>query len=80
MDKAPSFDEDASGMSATDASSSYRDRAFKDEAPSASSVAVGAEEAVTDLMDMEKIQEEAERMKGLGNRHMAAQVGYSRCQ
>ena len=33
-----------------------------------------AEEAVMDLAELEQLQEEAERMKGLGNKHMAAQV------
>jgi len=34
---------------------------------------VGAEDAVLDLAELEQLQEEAERMKGLGNKHMAAQ-------
>ncbi|KAL7549217.1 hypothetical protein ACHAWF_012490 [Thalassiosira exigua] len=33
----------------------------------------GAEDAVLDLAELEQLQEEAERMKGLGNKHMAAQ-------
>lgn len=36
--------------------------------------ASGAEDAVLDLAELEQLQEEAERMKGLGNKHMAAQV------
>ena len=36
--------------------------------------ATGAEDAVLDLAELEQLQEEAERMKGLGNKHMAAQV------
>lgn len=32
------------------------------------------EDAVLDLAELEQLQEEAERMKGLGNKHMAAQV------
>ncbi|KAL7544046.1 hypothetical protein ACHAXR_013485 [Thalassiosira sp. AJA248-18] len=32
-----------------------------------------AEDAVLDLAELEQLQEEAERMKGLGNKHMAAQ-------
>lgn len=35
---------------------------------------IKAEEAVMDLAELEQLQEEAERMKGLGNKHMAAQV------
>lgn len=34
----------------------------------------GGEDAVLDLAELEQLQEEAERMKGLGNKHMAAQV------
>lgn len=34
----------------------------------------GADDAVLDLAELEQLQEEAERMKGLGNKHMAAQV------
>lgn len=34
---------------------------------------IGAEDAVLDLAELEQLQEEAERMKGLGNKHMAAQ-------
>ncbi len=37
----------------------------------------GAEDAVLDLAELEQLQEEAERMKGLGNKHMAAQVSYN---
>ena len=33
----------------------------------------GADDAVLDLAELEQLQEEAERMKGLGNKHMAAQ-------
>lgn len=36
--------------------------------------AAGADDAVLDLAELEQLQEEAERMKGLGNKHMAAQV------
>ena len=36
--------------------------------------ATGGEDAVLDLAELEQLQEEAERMKGLGNKHMAAQV------
>ncbi len=36
--------------------------------------ATGAEDAVLDLAELEQLQEEAERMKGLGNKHMASQV------
>jgi len=35
---------------------------------------VKADDAVLDLAELEQLQEEAERMKGLGNKHMAAQV------
>lgn len=35
--------------------------------------ATGGEDAVLDLAELEQLQEEAERMKGLGNKHMAAQ-------
>ncbi|KAL7473680.1 hypothetical protein ACHAXS_014179 [Conticribra weissflogii] len=35
--------------------------------------AAGAEDAILDLEELEQLQEEAERMKGLGNKHMAAQ-------
>lgn len=34
----------------------------------------GAEDAVLDLVELEQLHEESERMKGLGNKHMAAQV------
>ena len=37
---------------------------------------IGAEDAVLDLAELEQLQEEAERMKGLGNKHMAAQVSF----
>lgn len=33
----------------------------------------GGDDAVLDLAELEQLQEEAERMKGLGNKHMAAQ-------
>src|SRR6056300_865571 len=33
----------------------------------------GADDAVLDLAELEQLQGEAERMKGLGNKHMAAQ-------
>ena len=36
--------------------------------------ATGGDDAVLDLEELEQLQEEAERMKGLGNKHMAAQV------
>lgn len=36
----------------------------------------GAEDAILDLVELEQLQEEAERMKGLGNKHMAAQVSF----
>jgi hypothetical protein len=35
---------------------------------------VGGDDAILDLAELEQLQEEAERMKGLGNKHMAAQV------
>ena len=35
------------------------------------------DEALMDLAQLEELQEEAERMKALGNKHMAAQVSYS---
>lgn len=34
----------------------------------------GAEDAVLNLVELEQLHEESERMKGLGNKHMAAQV------
>ena len=40
--------------------------------------ATGGEDAVLDLAELEQLQEEAERMKGLGNKHMAAQVSRTR--
>lgn len=39
----------------------------------------GGEDAVLDLAELEQLQEEAERMKGLGNKHMAAQVSLTKC-
>lgn len=36
--------------------------------------AMGGDDAALDLAELEQLQEEAERMKGLGNKHMAAQV------
>ena len=39
-------------------------------------VVTGAEDAVLDLAELEQLHEESERMKGLGNKHMAAQVSY----
>ncbi len=41
--------------------------------------AAGAEDAILDLEELEQLQEEAERMKGLGNKHMAAQVSVFPC-
>lgn len=36
---------------------------------------VDGEEALLDLAQLEELHQEAERMKALGNKHMAAQVG-----
>lgn len=36
----------------------------------------GGDEALLDLAQLEELHAEAERMKALGNKHMAAQVGY----
>ena len=38
--------------------------------------ALSGEDAALDLAELEQLQEEAERMKGLGNKHMAAQVSF----
>jgi hypothetical protein len=38
--------------------------------------AMDGEDAALDLAELEQLQEEAERMKGLGNKHMAAQVSF----
>lgn len=38
--------------------------------------AMSGEDAALDLAELEQLQEEAERMKGLGNKHMAAQVSF----
>lgn len=37
---------------------------------------IGGDDAALDLAELEQLQEEAERMKGLGNKHMAAQVSF----
>ena len=37
---------------------------------------MSGEEALMDLAQLEELQHEAERMKALGNKHMAAQVRY----
>jgi hypothetical protein len=42
--------------------------------PSLAKVSSGTEEALLDLAQLEELQQEAERMKALGNKHMAAQV------
>jgi hypothetical protein len=39
---------------------------------------VDGEEALLDLAQLEELHQEAERMKALGNKHMAAQVGTSK--
>ena len=40
------------------------------------SSAMAGEDAALDMEELEQLQEEAERMKGLGNKHMAAQVSF----
>mmetsp|Transcript_31649 Transcript_31649/g.67035 ORF Transcript_31649/g.67035 Transcript_31649/m.67035 type:complete len:751 (+) Transcript_31649:122-2374(+) len=49
----------------------YRQQTEKDEEEDEDGA--GAEDAILDLAELEQLQEEAERMKGLGNKHMAAQ-------
>lgn len=39
----------------------------------------GDDEALLDLAQLEELHHEAERMKALGNKHMAAQVSYPHC-
>jgi hypothetical protein len=46
---------------------------------SAIGTAKSGDEALLDLAELEELQEEAERMKALGNKHMAAQVRVCVC-
>jgi hypothetical protein len=52
----------------------YGDAMERGENSDQMSNAAGADDAILDLAELEQLQEEAERMKGLGNKHMAAQV------
>jgi hypothetical protein len=47
---------------------------YKASPPSKQQPAMDGDEALLDLAQLEELHEEAERMKALGNKHMAAQV------
>ncbi len=46
---------------------------------SAGAQSIDVDEALLDLAQLEELHQEAERMKALGNKHMAAQVSFCAC-
>eukprot|EP00584_Thalassiosira_punctigera_P013929 CAMPEP_0172555504 /NCGR_PEP_ID=MMETSP1067-20121228/58452_1 /TAXON_ID=265564 ORGANISM="Thalassiosira punctigera, Strain Tpunct2005C2" /NCGR_SAMPLE_ID=MMETSP1067 /ASSEMBLY_ACC=CAM_ASM_000444 /LENGTH=240 /DNA_ID=CAMNT_0013344027 /DNA_START=29 /DNA_END=748 /DNA_ORIENTATION=- len=66
-------DDERGGDEIMDAALNESDRPPNAGDDDANTTATGADEAVLDLAELEQLQEEAERMKGLGNKHMAAQ-------
>lgn len=46
--------------------------------PPGKEIRTESEDALLDLAQLEELHQEAERMKALGNKHMAAQVSFSK--
>lgn len=51
----------------------YEEESVEENQPTDDEPTTGGDDAVLDLAELEQLHEEAERMKGLGNKHMAAQ-------
>eukprot|EP00804_Cyclotella_cryptica_P006380 CCRYP_014266-RB/>CCRYP_014266-RB protein AED:0.18 eAED:0.18 QI:236/1/1/1/1/0.85/7/3669/1526 len=61
------------GEDAYDEEQQQQQQEEEEEEEEEGSAVMGGDDAVLDLEELEQLQEEAERMKGLGNKHMAAQ-------